>query len=294
MRLRHAGSAAALVATFVALALTPLASDAVNLVPNPGFEAYTNCPGGFGWLFEATPWDAPTQGTSDFLHDCASGAFAPDVPSNPVGFQFANGGLGMGGFIPYDPFNAGYREYLQSPLTSPMVVNQTYNVSFYVSLADNAQYAVDRVGAYFSVGAVGPIANWLPLPFVPQVETPAGTPIVDKTNWVLVSGSFVATAAYTHVIIGNFRDDASTTLAQLPGSYPSAYYYLDDIGVEAQPAQVDQACCLPDGQCVLLTPNECTSFGGVPLGVGVDCSQSPCDPTPAANTSWGAVKSTYR
>jgi hypothetical protein len=266
----------------------------VNLVPNPSFETYNNCPGGFAWLFEATPWDAPTQGTSDFLHACASGPFSPDVPSNPVGFQNARTGLGMGGFIPYDPFNVGYREYLQAPLTSPLVAGQTYQVEFYVSCGDSAQFAVDRVGAYFSAGPVGPIANWNPLPFVPQIESPAGTPIVDETNWVLVSGAFVATPGLTHIVIGSFRDDASTTLGSVAGPYPGAYYYLDDVSVELVPTQVDQACCLPDGQCVLLTPNECQALGGTSLGVGVDCSQSPCEPLPSSNTSWGAVKSTYR
>jgi len=48
----------------------------------------------------------------------------------------------------------------------------------------------------------------------------------------LVSGTFVAAAAYTHVFIGNFFDDASTTTsASGSGSAAWCYYYVDSVSV---------------------------------------------------------------
>lgn len=74
-----------------------------------------------------------------------------------------------------------------------------------------------------------------------------------------------------------------------------AYYFVDLASVEVVNPQVDQACCLPDNACVILTPAECELMGGTPLGVGAMCgSEDPCDPTPAIPASWGKVKATYR
>ncbi|MGB2985790.1 MAG: hypothetical protein WBE26_07895, partial [Phycisphaerae bacterium] len=35
--------------------------------------------------------------------------------------------------------------------------------------------------------------------------------------------------------------------------------------------QVEQACCLPDGQCDVILPDECHERDGVPLGPGIEC-----------------------
>lgn len=50
-------------------------------------------------------------------------------------------------------------------------------------LSDNADTTIDRIGAYLSVGSVGPVANWDPLPFTPQVESPGGIFLDDKDDW---------------------------------------------------------------------------------------------------------------
>src|SRR5205814_9805522 len=48
--------------------------------------------------------------------------------------------------------------------------------------------------------------------------------------WVLLSGSFIADSAYSHLTIGNFFVDSLTdTLFFPPTSH--AYYYVDDISV---------------------------------------------------------------
>ncbi len=281
-------------AVLVALAISASAARAVNLVPNPSFETVSPCPTGFGQLNVAVPWDTPNTGTSDALHACApSGPFAPGVPFNALGQQAAFSGVGYAGLIPYSSA-ADYREYLYAPLNSPLVAAQTYTFSFHVSLADTSMLAIDRLGAYFSVGPIGPYGNYAPLPFTPQVESPANAFLTNTTGWTTISGSFVAVGGEDHIVIGNFHDDATTNTTPMPGTWPGgAYYYVDDVTVEIV-LPTDQACCLADGSCAVMLPGECQALGGTPGGAGSVCDPSPCGPTPAKRTSWGAVKTIYR
>jgi hypothetical protein len=270
------------------------ASHAVNLVLNPSFESFTSCPFTFGQTSFATSWNAPTLGTSDYFNACAPATFpSVNVPYTQLGYRTARTGDGMAGLIPYSAA-PDYREYVQAPLASPLIAGQTYQVQFYIAVAETASIAVDRIGAYLSVGAVGPVPNDAPLPFTPQVESPAATFLTDAVNWTAVSGTFVAAGGEDHIVIGSFRDDASTLTTAGPGPWPGgAYYVVDDVSV-ALLAEEDQACCMADGLCTILLPAECQAFGGAPLGPGSSCSPDPCGPTPVPLRSWGTLKVRYR
>ncbi|MBI5836812.1 MAG: hypothetical protein HZB25_06185 [Candidatus Eisenbacteria bacterium] len=269
---------------------------AVNLVPNPGFESLTSCPTGFGQLNLAAPWDMPNTGTSDAFNTCVTGwpPFpTPCVPVSPFGYQVPHGGNGYAGIIVRSSA-ADYREYLEVPLSSPLVNGQTYAVKFYVNLGDTCSIAIDRLGAYFSVGPVGPLGNYAPLAYTPQVETPVNVFYSDTLNWVLVSGTFVAAGGETHMIVGNFHDDATTNTQATGNTWPGgAYYMVDDFSVEVQLPTV-QACCTPDGLCSMQYPGECTLMGGYPGGAGTNCTSNPCGVTPVGKGSWGKLKRLYR
>ena len=302
LRFRVPPAAAALPWTLLLLAgiAAPRTAAAVNLVPDPSFESYANCPVTFGQFYEATQWTMPNTGTSDLFNVCSPNSFpSVSVPTNTIGTQAPVSGVGYAGIIPFSAA-ADYREYVQAQLTSPLVASATYTVSFNVSLGDTSSIAIDRLGAYFSVGALN-IGNYAPIVATPQVESPVNVPLSNSTGWTTISGTFVAAGGETHVILGSFRDDASTNTSPGPSVWPGgAYYYIDDVSVELANAQVDQACCLPNGQCVLLTPNECQAQGGTPLGAGVPCGggggtgDDPCGPTPAKKSSWGTLKGIYR
>ena len=205
---------------------------AINLVPNPSFELMTSCPTGLSssQIQGVTLWTAPTMGSPDYFHSCATGASGVSTPANDFGSQTPHSGQAYAGFV-LRPVN-DYREYLEIPLTAPLAGGVSYDVSFYVSLADASQWAVDKVGAYLSVGSVGPVNNAGVLSVVPQVVNPVGTYITNKSTWTLVTGSYVAVGGETHMIIGNFADNTSTTpLTGLGGFYPGSYYYIDDVSV---------------------------------------------------------------
>lgn len=205
---------------------------AQNLVPNPSFESYSQCPPGmFNFAGFVDVWTAPTAGSPDYFNACAGSTAFAGVPGNDMGNQAARTGNAYAGFI-LRPSN-NYREYVEIPLAAPLIANVAYQVSFYVSLADASQWGVDKLGAYLSIGAVGPVSNSLPLPLVPQITNPAGSYITDKTVWTLVSGTHIAAGGEDHLVIGNFADNtATTTQTGLGGFYPGSYYYIDDVSVE--------------------------------------------------------------
>jgi len=272
----------------------PRAGHAVNLVPNASFETYASCPTSFGQIYQAAPWDTPTTGTSDYLNGCAPVSFpSVNVPQNEQGYQAALTGVGYAGLIPYSAA-ADYREYIEAPLSSPLVASTAYLVRFNVSLADESSLAIDRLGAFLSVGPVGPIGNYAPLAVTPQVETPANVHLTNATGWTLVSGVVVASGGEDHIVIGSFHDDASTSTVPGPGQWPGgAYYYIDDVSVEVyQPSE--EACCLPGGGCSMQFPGECALLGGTSAGPGTSCSPDPCGPTKTLPRTWGAIKTIYR
>lgn len=274
--------------------LLPAGARAVNLVPNPSFESPTPCPTSYGQISVCAPWDTPNTGTSDCLNACAPATFPSlNVPYTELGYQTALSGVGYVGLIPFSSA-PDYREYVSAPLLAPLVAGQSYTVTFHVSLADTASVAVDRLGAYFSAGPVGPVPNYAALPYTPQVESPAFVFLTNSTGWTAITGTFVAAGGEDHVTIGNFHDDATTNTTAGPSDWPgAAYYFIDDASVESV-AATPQACCTPDGQCSMQYPGECTLMGGTPAGPGTTCASGACASTPVRRDTWGRLKTTYR
>lgn len=190
---------------------------AQNLVPNNGFEIQDTCPA-VSQITLAPPWNSATSGTPDLFNStCGSQNSA------------ARTGIGSSGLYLYSTF-PNNREYMQAPLTSPLVGGQTYCVSFYVIRA-NFRYAINRVGAYFSVGSVSQ-ATTSTLSFTPQVQNPPST-MLSNSGWILVTGSFTASGGEDHIIIGNFSNDANTDtlVVNAASSSKVAIYRFDDISV---------------------------------------------------------------
>jgi len=210
-----------------------------NLVPNPGFENYIACPSALTQINLVPPWYSPTYGTPDFYHECAStNNPVVGVPLNAFGYQGAHGGKGYMGIYYY---GGEYREYIAAPLATPLVGGRTYEVSFYVSLADVSAYAIDRLGAYFSAGPVFVDTSDIPntsstnIPFTPQVQSPANAFFSNTNGWTLFQGTFTAAGGEKHVVLGNYRNDTNTTIFMvhpIDGEHrPLSYVYIDDVTV---------------------------------------------------------------
>jgi len=202
---------------------------AQNLVPNPSFELYTQCPNTVDDIGYLTEWRALTNhlGTPDFFNICATTSIV-SVPQNQLGTQIPFDGNAYAGLITYSDTDT-YREYIYAHLTSPLIAGQTYFVSLYVSLAENSRYASNNIGAYLSQTPLIGNGTWYPLNITPNIWSP--NVIVNQTDWTLISGTYQALGNEQYITLGNFHNDANTTFPTINSgiTFPSSYYYIDQV-----------------------------------------------------------------
>ncbi len=240
--------------------ITPGPCLLTNLIPNPSFENFSVCPTSANQITNATSWINPNTKTPDFHNACAGttcGNTIPFVcvPSNWSGSQLPNTGNGYAGIFvgSGDPS----REYIEVQLACPLIAGNDYVFSYYISLADGYNDAIDRLGAYFSSGQ---ISGTNQLNFTPQIISPAGLYITDKVGWTFITETFTAIGGEQFMTFGNFKDELNTTSipADAGGGLPWSYYYIDDISL------VD----------VNVLPVELISFSGKNKGTANDLSWS--------------------
>jgi hypothetical protein len=213
-----------------------------NLVPNPSFEIKSGCPNTSNQVYLATGWINPTGGSPDYFDTCGSIMF--NVPDNYVGSQNAHSGSAYPGLA----VNLGwYREYIQALLDYSMTDGQTYCVSFYVSAAGHCDFLSIAPQLYISDSAIGHSSATY-LPYSPQVLIQGI--VYDTTNWILISGEYVAHGGEHFVTIGNFFDEPNTPYDSIGNTpNPSAYFYIDDVSIYQKitaDAGNDQTICLGD------------------------------------------------
>lgn len=183
------------------------APKAQNLCPNSSFESGA--------------WAQANSGSADWL--TASNVFGVQTPrsgSYMMGQAFGNQG------------GSNFREYIKCPLTTPMVVGNAYYLEMWVSLSDQyGTYACNHHG--MALTTTSPYFSYStgPIPLVPQVESL--TPLTSQTTWMQVAGTVTATQAFAHLTVGNFYNDANTTLQFVGGnSFTYGYYFMDDMTVQ--------------------------------------------------------------
>jgi hypothetical protein len=206
--------------TLAFFAFAAVAVNGQNLVPNPSFEVQDTCPA-VSQIHLAPPWETATLGTPDLFNSTCSSQNSP-----------ARTGVGSSGVYAYSSF-PNTREYMIAPLTSPLVAGTTYYVSFWVKRS-NFRYAIDQLGAYFSVSNINQTTTGV-LAFTPQVQNPTGNFLSSTTNWMNIAGSFVASGGESYIVLGNFSNDANsdTLVANSASSSNVAYYKIDDVSVTA-------------------------------------------------------------
>ena len=205
---------------------------AQNIVPNPGFELYSNCPDAFSPFSDVTGWDSYRE-TPNYFNSCATAGSWGSVPSNSFGYQPSNGnayvGVGSHGSQGADTV---FREYIGRQLSTMLNIGQKYYVSFKVSLADkNSIYcATNNLGVVFSTI---PYSSLNPAPIRNSAHVYTNTIITDTANWTTISGSVIADSVYNYIIIGNFFDNQHSSIMTLNSTTTTcfAYYFVDDICV---------------------------------------------------------------
>ncbi|HKR05807.1 MAG TPA: T9SS type A sorting domain-containing protein [Bacteroidia bacterium] len=204
-----------------------IAAKGQNLVNNGDFEQHNACPTGVNQLSTSQYWTNPAGLSPDYYHKCGSAGVSP--PDCVFGYQDTHNDSAIGGIGLW--WSAGlFREYLQTSLTSQLTAGTCYHFEMYVNFANNNRYATDAMGVYFSNVAITGVSNLIG--YTPQISNTVGF-ITDTLNWTLLSGNFTATGNENFLIIGNFKDDASTdTMMVNPnGSVTFTYYYFDDVSL---------------------------------------------------------------
>lgn len=216
---------------------------AQNLIQNPSFEQFEECPVKLGnFQDDVISWSAPTLGSTDYFNACSE---AMGTPENFNGKQPAEFGKGYAGMYLYAPND--YREYIQVPLLRTLEKDKKYNISFYVSLAERSDYAVKEFGVLLSNRPLAvPIKKVLSrMHWYKDKENSFNFMEIGYTNfykdtkdWILVNTQFIAKGDENYLTIGNFNNNAKTRKFKTKKyAKQGAYYYVDMISLTSDDTQ---------------------------------------------------------
>lgn len=203
-----------------------------DLIPDGTFENNYDCPMDVISL-PLLEWISPTAGTPNYFHEC--GTTTTGAPVNFSGFEHPYSDSAYCGIIiknsGNNPNTVNFREYIQTQLKAPLIPGSLYHLSFYVSLGELSQLGSDAIGALFSTYPISRNDHFA-FTQIPQVINPPGNFITDQDGWTLITESFIADSAYTHITIGNFLDDFNTpTIPADEGLIAQSYFYIDNVSL---------------------------------------------------------------
>lgn len=203
----------------------------VNLVPNPGFEKFSDQPS--GWYYSGKDfsrislyWTSPNDSSPD--------VYAPgtDIPDSWKAAGFGNvkpfEGKAHAGITVYGCENGKphCREYVQVQLTEPLVRGQRYGFSCMVAHLQKSVF-VRNIELLFTEQEIEE-AGHEPILLTPTLVLDRWIPSDGK--WYRWSGHFVANQPSSFLTIGNFNtDDKSQFKLPFRSDLRFGYYYLDDV-----------------------------------------------------------------
>ncbi|MBI3520253.1 MAG: T9SS type A sorting domain-containing protein [Bacteroidetes bacterium] len=209
---------------------------AQNLIRNGSFESYTedagtsHCVTNFSSMFN---WQQ-IQSPDVYVSSCTfSNHFG--VPSNRNGIAYPINGNSYVGIVCFYK-TLEVKEYIYQHLSTPLISGKSYYTSFYISRADRIEYAIKKVGVYFSVSqpSVASSNTWIAAN--PQVENQSGY-LTDTISWTKIDGYFTAQGGEEYITIGNFNSNINSdttyvgTTNPIPFDDGSAYYYIDSVSL---------------------------------------------------------------
>ncbi|HEY1056990.1 MAG TPA: hypothetical protein VGE24_17720, partial [Emticicia sp.] len=215
------------------LLLTAINATAQNLVKNPSFEVYEDCPIFFSEVYPPTSaspgvqdWYRATGGSSDYYNACSPSVGTVNVPNAFMYQEARDGEAFLGQYSPN--WNSSYHEYIEGNLIGPLAAGHRIYVSFWIVMAwasaEGWDAGTENVGAHFSDDYIYEPSLFC-LDVVPQVVSPVGYVFTDTANWEQISGTFTAVGGEEWVTIGNFApDDAGD-------DYSMNYHFVDDVCV---------------------------------------------------------------
>lgn len=220
---------------------------AQNLVPNPSFEEYLECPNGTAELHtQVVDWYS-WQETPDYFHSCNNNLNGnAAVPFNAWGFQWPITDEAYAGLATFAHHVTDIREYMAAPLIEPLVTGQDYYILFYASQFNGgveweSWCATSNIGIRFfkdpiySVGVGG-------TPLTPDnfAHLNYSEVLLDTLNWKLVEGWITADDEYNWLAVGNFFNDENTEVTYLNDENRCfGFYYIENVCVATSPEECE-------------------------------------------------------
>lgn len=206
---------------------------AQNLVPNPGFEAYTACPNWLGEINNCVSWGNEMYWTSsDYFNACL--VYIPNVnnsvgvPDNFVGHLEAYDGDAYAGIILFDRLSGtNYREYIFNWLSTPMLAGIRYRVSFQAATT----YPITNSNMLgMRIGTAHNDSIWERTSVLPPTLNPVfSSDSVFK--WKEWASDYVATGGERYIAIGNFHTDSTYTGVPIQRPGINVYAFIDAVSI---------------------------------------------------------------
>jgi OOP family OmpA-OmpF porin len=212
---------------------------AQNLVPNPGFENFLVCPGGYSQApheFRVPGWTSANLGTPDYFNACSHGE--ADVPNNWAGNSDAYDGAGYAGIFLIVNNGHQYQEYLQSKLLEPLLKDSVYQLEFHYKLSSYSRFSVNRIGLLLTDSMIVSKADKY-LELKPTIDVCQDSALTKETGlWEKASMTYKAKGGEQFVTIGNFHSNNETKQYKIKfrpiGNEMleiGSYYYIDGVKV---------------------------------------------------------------
>ena len=217
--------------------------NAQNLVLNPSFEEYNQCPFIIGYFNgNVHYWSTPNAGSTDYYTICKTERGLDNI-KNYNGVQIARTGNGYAGIYVYADEN--YREYIQGRLDKKLIQGEKYNVTFYVSLAENSTHSISGLNVLFTEEKVNKChhSNWCEKYITPKKVINKSYSLLENDkkefygetkSWTKISYVYTAQGFENYFSFGNFRSNSKTKKNKLVKKAPQnfSYYYIDDVSIE--------------------------------------------------------------
>jgi outer membrane protein OmpA-like peptidoglycan-associated protein len=233
------------------------------------------------------------KGTVDLFSSRIKGALALGIPKNYVGLQDSIGSSNYFGLITYNSANVcemkgfkkvceakeNYAEYLQIQLPEPCQAGRSYEVSFFVSLADYSGFATSGWGLLFNENATKE-ADENRLNIEPSVSIEGM--VTNIKDWTELKGVYTAKGGEKFLTIGVFaKNFKQQPVAEYKYSKSfattKAYYYLGNISLKEFEMDKDKDG-IPDNQDKCPDVFGVAQFNGCPDtdGDGIQDSEDKC------------------
>lgn len=242
-----------------------------NLVMNGGFEQNSGLPidvGNFNLICGWTTTAIPASSSSEY-YNALAGNWRTQIPCNVMGYQTVNNSAGnsyAGLWTIKNYFNSGlYTESINTKLSSALLPNTAYQLSFDVSLAEGGSSSSIKFQAYLGSSQIVtsgltsmPINN-------PNMLFNSSTFSTNTNNWERVTINFTtnSVAGEQYLYIGGLDTTVSTQSITPAGSnvggcayftesntgqwvnMNASYYYLDNVSL----VPVESSFSLPNVTC---------------------------------------------